>query len=137
MSKYQFTDPLASDRTLTTSRIDISEVEPEINPNEGSLSLYDAFSFSRNSSAKIASQRSNMRLRNLKGNLTIKNTSIFEMMKMLALCENRYKTETQKLTKAISKTIFINNVGIVGLIIKLKPIVNSAIKALKKTFLFR
>lgn len=137
MSKIIFSDPLSSDRTLNTSRIDVSAIEIEQNPNENSVSLYDAFSFSRNSTSKIASQRTNTRLRNLKGNLTIKNSSIFDLMKMLALCENRYRSETEKLTKAIAKTMFINNIGIVSFIARIKPVIKSSLRCMKSAYLYR
>lgn len=137
MSKFQYKDPLGTDRTLNTSRIDLSGISEDQSPNEGSISLYDAFSFSRTGSTKIASQRNTQRLRNLKGNLTIKNTNIFELMKMLALCENRYRSETTKLTQGISRVIFVNNVGIVGLISMLRPAVKSAVRCLKSSFLYR
>jgi hypothetical protein len=137
MAKIQFNDPLASDRTLNTSRIDILEYENDHTGTENSISLYDAFSFSRSGSSKIASQRTNTRLRNLKGNITIKNQGIFEMMKMLALSENRYTVETSKLTQGITKTMFLNNLGTVGLIYLMKPLVKTTVKMLKSTFLYR
>ena len=137
MSKFQFTDPQATDRTINTSRIDFSGIGEDPSILEGSVSLYDAFSFSRTGSSKIASQRTNTRMRNLKGNLTIKNSNIFEMMKMLALCENRYRNETTKLTKGISRTIFINNVGAVGIIAMLRPVLVSAVRCLKSSYLYR
>jgi hypothetical protein len=137
MEKYQFTDPLSSDRTLNTSRIEMIGNDTDHNLNDNSLSLYDAFSFSRDASTKIASQRPTGRLRNLKGNLTIKNNNIFELMKMLALCENRYKTEVNKLTKSISKELYLNNLGLVGLIAMIKPVIKRAMRSLKSTYLYR
>ena len=137
MAKLHFNDPLASDRTLNTSRIDVVEFENDHTGTENSISLYDAFSFTKSGSAKIASQRTNTRLRNLKGNITIKNSGIFELMKMLALSENRYCVETTKLTKAISNTMFLNNIGTVGLISLMKPLVKKTVRMLKSTYLFR
>ena len=137
MLKNQYPDPLKSDRTLNTSRIDMTNLESEPNPTDGSISLYDAFSFSRAGTSKIAAKKQTTRLRNLKGNLTIKNHNIFELMKMLALCENRYKIDANKLTRGIARTIFVNNVGIVGLIAKLKPLIKISIQCIKSTYLFK
>ena len=135
MAKIQFNDPLASDRTLNTSRIDIIDVDHS--NTENSISLYDAFSFSRTGASKIASQRTATRIRTLKGNITIKNQSIFELMKMLALCENRYALETLKLTQAISKTIYLNQLGTIGLITMMKPLVKSTVRKIKSSYLYR
>jgi hypothetical protein len=137
MAKIQLNDPLASDRTLYTSRIEGDEFEHNHTGTENSISLYDAFSFTKSGSAKIASQRTNTRLRNLKGNITIKHSGIFELMKMLALSENRYCVETNKLTQAISNTMFLNNIGTVGIISMMKPLVRKTVRMLKSTYLFR
>lgn len=135
MAKIQFNDPLASDRTLNTSRIDI--IEGDHIGTDNSISLYDAFSFSRSGTSKIASQRTATRLRNLKGNITIKNHSIFELMKMLALSENRYVQESSKLTQAISKTMYLNQIGTIGLIAMMKPLVKSTVRTIKSCYLYR
>ena len=137
MAKIQLNDPLASDRTLYTSRIEGDEFEHNHTGTENSISLYDAFSFTKSGSAKIASQRTNTRLRNLKGNITIKHSGIFELMKLLALSENRYCVETNKLTQAISNTMFLNNIGTVGIISMMKPLVRKTVRMLKSTYLFR
>ncbi|CAG9334432.1 unnamed protein product [Blepharisma stoltei] len=118
-------DSMHTDRSLNSSKIEIFEQDFSVDGSD--LSLYDSFSFSKQSAARRFAERNQIqRKRSPKKKYTFKGPTNFEYEKLLAISEIRYIQMYDQLKRALLRNKKIMCMNIIYAIRKFKPLVLAA-----------